>query len=54
MEKRMKYDFELKFKFLKFLYKAGVKPPPPNFSPKLENWGWGHDSEEYGIIIVIF
>ncbi len=38
MEKRMKYDFELKFKFLKFLYRAGVKPPPPTFP---QNWKIG-------------
>jgi len=34
MEKRMKYDFELKFKFLKFLYWARVMPPSPTFSKK--------------------
>ena len=38
MEKSMKYDFELKFKFLKFLYRAGVMPPL-HFSPKMDNWG---------------
>jgi len=39
MEKKKKYNFELKLKFLKFLYRAGVMLPPSNFSPKMDNWG---------------
>ena len=29
--KKMKYDFEFKFKFFKFFYLAGVMPLTPNF-----------------------
>ena len=28
MEKKIKYDFELKLKFLKFFYLQAVMPPP--------------------------
>jgi len=41
MEKKIKDNFELKFKFLKFLNMAGVMPPPCNFSPKMEIRGEG-------------
>jgi len=41
MEKKMKYDFELKLKFFKFFYLHRVMPPPSNFSPKMDNWGGG-------------
>ena len=34
MEKRMKYDFELKLKFLKFFYLHGIMLPSPTFPQK--------------------
>jgi len=47
MEKKIKYNFELKFKFLKFLYRAGVITLLRLF-PK--NWYLGgNDFGEYGI-----
>jgi len=36
MEKKMKYDFELKLKFLKIFYLHEVIPPPSNFSLKMD------------------
>jgi len=48
MGKKIKYNFKLKLKILKFFNLHGVMPPSPsNFSPKMDNWG-GHDSKEYG------
>ena len=38
MEKKMKYDFKLKLKFLNFFYLHKVMPPS-NFSPKMNNRG---------------
>jgi hypothetical protein len=40
MEKKIKYNFELKLKILKFFNLHGVMPPPSNFFPKMDNW-WG-------------
>ena len=40
MEKKMKYDFKLKLKFLNFFYLHKVMPPS-NFSPKMNNRGDG-------------
>jgi len=50
----MKYDFELNLKFLKFFNLHRVMPPPSNFSPKMDIRGRGHDSNLYGILILIF
>ena len=36
MDKKIKYDFELKLKFLNFFFLAGVMPPPRNFLPKMD------------------
>jgi len=47
MGKIIKYIFELKLKFLKFLNLHGVMSPP-TFPQKWIIRG-GHDSEEYGI-----
>ena len=45
----MKYDFELKLKFLNFFYLHGVMPPPT--FPQI--WIiWGHDSDEYVVQLI--
>ena len=44
MEKKIKYNFELKLKF----FNSHEVMPPSKFSPKMDNWG-GHESKEYGI-----
>jgi len=47
MEKKMKYNFELKLEFLKFFHFLRVMPPLQHF-PKNGNYG-GHDPHFYGI-----
>jgi len=49
MKKKLKYDFELKFKFF---YLQGVIPPS-NFSPKMDI-RVGHDPNFYGIKILFY
>jgi hypothetical protein len=39
MEKKMRYDFELKLKFLNFFYLLEVIPLFYNFSPKMDYRG---------------
>jgi len=48
MGKKIKYNFKLKLKILKFFNLHRVMPPPPTFPQK---WiiGGGQDSEKYSI-----
>ena len=41
MGKKIKYNFKLKLKILKFFNLQGVMPPLTNFSPKMDNFGGG-------------
>ena len=50
----MKYDFELKLKFLNFFYLHGVMPPLPTFPQKWIIGGGGMTPTNTVIIFLIY